>query len=201
MCAPKTPQKQLERIKAWSAANRDKVRANQRRYYLKQVGGALKPVLTAEQRFERLYTPEPATGCWLWTASVNRSGYGKTKVGGKHITAHRWSWMLHRGEIPEGLHVLHHCDVPACVNPAHLWLGTALDNDADKRRKGRAPKMAIHRPARLTEGEVQEIRRLRGKETVVGLGKRFGVHHSHISRIQRAKYWAHIPLIEESNHL
>ena len=145
-------------------------------------------------RFERHYTPVPEAGCWLWLAGVDKDGYGKVKVDRRHIRAHRWSWELHNGPIPAGLHVCHRCDVPGCVNPSHLFLGTNVENDQDKRRKGRQYVLPLHREPKITEEAVREIRRLRGKVTIVGLGKRFGLHHSQISRIQRGKYWAHLPL-------
>lgn len=84
--------------------------------------------------------PEPNSGCWLWTGHVNCRGYGQvsfrgTKYGGR--TAHRVSYILFVGAIPTGMFVLHKCDVRCCVNPDHLWLGTHLDNQRDKCRKGR----------------------------------------------------------------
>jgi hypothetical protein len=144
------------------------------------------------ERFERSYTPVTESGCWLWNGSTDDDGYGKTSSNGKDIRAHRWAWILHRGEIPFDLHVLHRCDVPMCVNPAHLFLGTNADNDSDKRRKGRAPKMAIHRETSLTEQDVLAIRAARGFERQVDLAERFGLHHSQVSRIQRGHYHAHV---------
>lgn len=76
--------------------------------------------------------------CWPWMACRNRHGYGKVGVGGISVTAHRAVWELANGPIPAGLHVLHRCDNPPCVNPAHLFLGTNADNVEDKVRKGRS---------------------------------------------------------------
>ena len=75
--------------------------------------------------------------CWLWTASRNNGGYGLFKLAGKTTTAHRISYELHVGVIPDGMCVLHTCDVRMCVNPDHLFLGTQTDNMQDKANKGR----------------------------------------------------------------
>ena len=88
-------------------------------------------------RFMAMVSPEPNTGCWLWLGSARPNGYGLFFLGGKTVGAHRAAWMLVRGPIPSGLFACHHCDVPACVNPAHLFLGTAKDNAADMDSKGR----------------------------------------------------------------
>lgn len=93
-----------------------------------------KPVLV---RFERKWTPEPNTGCWLWLHGTQKFGYGFFKHAGE-VNAHRVAWLLYRGQIPPKMHVLHHCDVPQCVNPEHLFLGTQADNMKDCARKGRA---------------------------------------------------------------
>lgn len=78
-----------------------------------------------------------ASGCWLWKGSRNGRGYGEIYVHGKKEMAHRASWLIHRGVIPDGLYVLHRCDCPPCVNPAHLFLGTNSDNMLDAAARGR----------------------------------------------------------------
>lgn len=89
---------------------------------------------------ERFWAAVDTTGdCWLWTASKAGNGYGKIMVNGRRIGSHRLSYILHYGEIPEGLHVLHTCDNPLCVKPAHLFLGTHADNMRDASQKGRLP--------------------------------------------------------------
>lgn len=84
--------------------------------------------------------PVLGTRCWMWTASLGTAGYGQIGVGGRGVppgASHRVSWELHFGPIPDGLNVLHKCDVKPCVNPAHFFLGTLLDNNADMKAKGR----------------------------------------------------------------
>jgi hypothetical protein len=116
-----------------------------------------------QERFERQYTPEPNSGCWLW-AGFERSnqGYGGIQIGGRAKFAHRVSWELHRGPIPDGLFVLHKCDVPSCVNPDHLFLGTKRDNAIDRHRKGRTKipsnRGEINPQAKLTWDDVVRIR-------------------------------------------
>jgi hypothetical protein len=78
--------------------------------------------------------------CWPWGGSLNQGGYGRLRhvqPGGIRIAAHRLSYLLFVGPVPSGLYVLHHCDNPPCVNPRHLWLGTAKDNIHDCFAKGR----------------------------------------------------------------
>ena len=148
----------------------------------------------AIDRFEKKYIPEPNTGCWLWTATGDEKGYGHFRYKGRPQKAHRASWMLHRGEIPDGMLVCHHCDTPACVNPDHLFLGTNDDNMRDRQEKGRQARGERAPTAVLTEREVSAIRLLSDKHDIpkADIAEAFGVGGSTIGAIVRRKTWTHL---------
>lgn len=89
----------------------------------------------AKNGFRKCYRKMSKTGCWLWRKSTMGGGYGSIYVGGKTTGAHRVSYQIYKGEIPDGLMVLHKCDVPGCVNPDHLYAGTQAENLRDGRYK------------------------------------------------------------------
>jgi HNH endonuclease len=93
--------------------------------------------MNLRERFERHISFCPICDCWLWDGSLNMYGYGKIKVDGKVWGAHRISFILHIGEMPDGMLVCHKCDNPSCVNPKHLFLGSPRDNTIDSVRKNR----------------------------------------------------------------
>ncbi len=91
--------------------------------------------------FNECYEPVPIAGCWLWTQSINNSGYGTKTFKGKTQLAHRLSWIIHRGKINDNMQILHRCDVRSCVNPDHLFMGTQSQNLEDALANGRAPQI------------------------------------------------------------
>lgn len=142
-----------------------------------------------EQRFLAKVRKLPG-GCWEWTACTCK-GYGAIKVEGKLMAAHRVAYELFRGAVPDGLHVLHDCDQPICVNPAHLFVGTHEQNMTDKTLKRRHSFGEKHGRAKLTERDIRTIRS--GNETVHKTAGQYGVHPSLISLIRKRKLWAHVP--------
>ena len=146
----------------------------------KATKGSFKSRPEQERFWERV---NKTSSCWLWTASTNKNGYGKFRdARWAHVTAHRFSWILANGPIPEGLWVLHRCDVPGCVNPDHLFLGTARDNNLDMMKKGRGRWIP---PRKLTEDDVRAIRKRIPNETLTAIAKDYGLHMTNISNIKR----------------
>ena len=143
---------------------------------------------TMRESFEEKFVKGEPDACWEWTASKFRDGYGQFYLNRKPIGAHRFSWMLYVGEVPDGLWVLHKCDNRGCVNPAHLFLGTHTDNMRDCASKGRFPKRSNRKI--LTEEQVKTIRVmwLNGVRNIT-LTKIFGVANQTISNITHHHTW------------
>lgn len=138
----------------------------------------------------------PESGCWFWMGSTNRQGYGRIHFDGYRWLAHRLSYTLFKGEIQEGLSVLHRCDIPACVRPEHLWLGTRADNakDRETKRRGHSQVGSDNANAKLNESLVIEIRHIHAQENIgaTRLSKIYGIHKSTARDIIKRKIWKHI---------
>lgn len=153
-------------------------------------------------RLEDGAIPEPNTGCWLWTRRLGPAGYGALTVRGRPQLAHRVAYVVHRGPIPDGLWVLHRCDTPACVNPAHLFLGTHTDNVRDMVAKGRVSRHGanplkirgeLNCNAKLTADDVRAIRAAHaGGASQRGLARDYGVTHQLIGFVVRGEIWRHV---------
>jgi hypothetical protein len=138
--------------------------------------------------------------CWLWTGTVNRDGYGTHYQGRRKHMAHRWAWVESGRELPNGSILMHRCDVPACVNPDHLRVGTHQDNQADKFTKGRQAKGSCVGNAILTEAAVEDIRRRYVRQSRPGAGggnvrqlaAEYGVTLDTIYKVVSGKHWGHV---------
>lgn len=147
--------------------------------------------------------PEPNSGCWLWLGPVNQDGYGlfATTLGSRQLrfsaSAHRLAWRIKNGPIPNGMYVCHRCDVPACCNADHLFLGTQLENVRDMDAKGRSRRVGVsgkaNRAAKLDEAAVRAILLcLDQGETVKTLAKTFGVGEGTIYDIKNGHRWTDV---------
>ena len=157
-----------------------------------------RPIRDPEKRFWEKIKVGNKDDCWEWQASKMSYGYGQFGISaGRVILAHRYSWMLHFGSIPNGLFVLHHCDNPACVNPNHLFIGTQKDNLHDMIRKGRAknPPMPMgdsNPNAKLSRHDVKDILNYfeRGLATSRELRKLYDISKTTFYKISGRKHWA-----------
>lgn len=159
--------------------------------------------MTQEQArtyFDEMCNRKSDSECWLWLGFRNRGDYGQFGIANRTVRAHRYSYEVHVGPIPRGLHVLHRCDTPSCVNPAHLFLGTQLDNVCDMTAKGRrVDHIGVkHGMAKLTEAQVIEIRRRRKVEGTKyrDLANEYGVCLRTMAMLLKGLTWRHIPVAE-----
>jgi len=135
---------------------------------------------------EKILLPDGEDGCWLWQGAVGSDGYGRLRRRGQTFSAHRFAYELFKGPIPEELCVMHRCDVPLCVSPTHLALGTKADNSQDMLRKGRDgetnPKLRFQ--------QVLEVRRmLAGGATKAEVCEVFGICRSTVQDIEAGATW------------
>lgn len=121
--------------------------------------------------------------CWLWTAST-RSGYGSLRVDGKPVSAHRFSYEIHHRKPPGDHHVCHSCDNPGCVNPAHLWLGTAAQNQWDRSRKNR------NNIGKISDVQVLLIRRDPRSSTAIAM--EYGISTVQVCNIKAGRAHKHV---------
>lgn len=142
---------------------------------------------------------EKSSTCWLWTGAKSTAGYGQIRASVRSVYAHRLVFEWFHGPIADGLFVCHRCDVPACCNPAHLFAGTARDNNADMMRKGRhvpkvnGPRGSAISSSRLTEAQVASIKRsLAEGASQPWLGRQYGVSTTTINNISHGKVWRHV---------
>ena len=160
----------------------------------KQGQGAGKPL---EERFwSRVVKGRQQSDCWKWDAGTDVNGYGWIGDGKGRLTkAHRVSWTIHRGEIPIGMQVNHHCDNPPCANPDHLYLGTQVDNIMDMVVRGRQGnhKGSRNGRSRVDEMDVAAIRILRSRGMPnLTIARSFGISKGTVSHICTRITWSHV---------
>lgn len=157
-----------------------------------------RPERTTIEVLDKFIYPEPNTGCWLWSGSLDYNGYGNTKKmtldGYVLRCAHRVMYYLSNGSFNYKMFVCHLCDNPSCVNPQHLFLGTSKNNSEDMVRKGRASKGTNRPTCKLTELQVLEIREKykKGIYTTRSLAKEYGLDYGNVHKIVSLKTWKHI---------
>ncbi len=156
-----------------------------------------RPPIPLAERFKQYLGAIAESGCIPWVGGKNKAGYGRIGVGGREagvMLAHRVAYKLAFGPIPEGLLVCHHCDNPACVNPAHLFLGTDADNTADCVAKNRNVKGERCQKNKLTEPTVILIRNryASGDATQLQLANEYGIAQTLVSQVVRRLVWKHV---------
>lgn len=183
---------------------------------LRKPGSSVRSIRLTENQLRNFWAKVDKRGpneCWEWTGNKS-GGYGALCISPKMVKAHRISWMLHFGDIPEGggthgICVLHKCDNPGCVNPQHLFLGTNADNARDRESKSRGSRTGVNyiknhpevhprgednKRSKLTAEIVTEMRlRYAAGETTKALGAEFGVSQPAASYAINGKNWKHLP--------
>lgn len=156
------------------------------------------PKLSPHEAFDERWE-EDADGCWIWTGPVFNHGYGHFSIthgSAKWVTtAHRASYIMSHGEIPDGMYVCHRCDKPLCVNPAHLFIGTPQENTQDSISKGRFHKASGERnaKAKITEEDVHAILAMHESGmSAAQIAKSFKIGGQSVRNIIRGITWGHV---------
>ncbi len=147
------------------------------------------------ERFHEKWDLDKEGKCWVWSASKAGKGYGQIKIPKtrKQVYAHRLSYMIHKGEITEGLDVCHTCDNPSCVRPSHLFLGTREDNLQDMKSKDRHLKGSRNNQSKLTDEKVRQIHKMNlSGLSQMKIAKSFNVSQGTIWKILKGLRWEHI---------
>lgn len=169
-------------------------------------GGRVRTRADPRKRFEEKYVVDP-NGCFIWIAATRTSGngftYGQFSLDHYPEKAHRAAWMLYRGPIPDGLFVCHRCDNPLCVNPEHLFLGTALDNMRDMYSKGRDGCVGERSyNAVLSESIVRELREqyVDTGASIRSIAIQRGLAYRTVVDAIRGITWSHLDTIRDEDH-
>ena len=146
-----------------------------------------------EDFWQRAYIPDNPNGCWMWKGLKQTRGYGVFNYRGQQELAHRMAYRFAYGPIPTEMFVLHLCGKKPCINPKHLYLGTAKDNAQDAIRFGEVLPGEGHSNSKLTEIQVCQIRKMKVTGyTEIQIAPLFGVSRSLIGLIHRRKLWKHL---------
>lgn len=178
--------------KCWHAWNAENMKSfNEKRFQWKTANEEEK-IQKLKENYEKHVVRKD--GCWKWSGVKDKDGYGQLACGYHRQTkAHRVSWGLYKGEIPEGMKVCHQCDNPSCTNPDHLFLGTIKDNAKDMSNKLRGTNGTKNLHAKLNENDIPGIRkRLSDGESFYRIAHEFGVKPTTIWSIRENKSWRHV---------
>lgn len=144
------------------------------------------------ERFWKKVDKRGPNDCWPWTAHT-KSGYGELRIDGANVYAHRFSWELHNGPIPDGMFVCHSCDRKRCTNPNHLFIGTPQENIQDMLDKERQQRGTRHWRSKLTPEDVRRIRALRETGMILeDIAAQIGVSRTTVWTIVKGKTWSHV---------
>lgn len=151
--------------------------------------GCLKGIDTSN--FEDCYVPVTESGCWIWIGSLNdNAGYGNYWVGRKRVLAHRASYEKEVSNVPQGMLVLHKCDIRCCVNPDHLYVGDSKQNTRDAVLRKRYPYGEKNPSAKLTEIEVIDIKKSDLSHSKIA--KKYGIGETTVGYIRQGRIWKHV---------